>query len=165
MAALGYTRECRRCGGGGNYSYCASHGTVCFGCNGSGKEFVRVTAKILAEAKARQDAGELEGYFARCRAVNEARRALAPLVKTLEKEWREGPVHTSYAALRRVDSALVVASAEFRAVELVNEICRAAQDLESPFARVRELLEVLRGANAAWASYTGPGRLTEVTGS
>lgn len=174
MAALGYTKACGRCGGGGNYSYCPSHGTVCFKCNGSGKEFVRITAKILAEARARQDAGELEGYFARSRAVTEARRALAPMVKTLEEEWAKGPVHASYAALRRVDSTLVVASAEFRAVNLINEICRGARDLESPYtrlpadlklSRMADLLEMVREVNAAWAAYTGPDRITEVTGA
>ena len=32
---------CGRCGGGGEYSYCQRYGTMCFGCNGSGKRLTR----------------------------------------------------------------------------------------------------------------------------
>ena len=31
-------KTCTRCGGSGTYSYCQMHGTVCFGCSGSGKQ-------------------------------------------------------------------------------------------------------------------------------
>jgi len=33
--------ECSRCGGSGHYSYCQRFGTVCFKCQGSGKQFSR----------------------------------------------------------------------------------------------------------------------------
>jgi len=32
---------CGRCGGCGNYSYCQQYGTMCFGCNGTGKRLSR----------------------------------------------------------------------------------------------------------------------------
>lgn len=32
---------CGRCGGGGEYSFCARYGTMCFGCQGSGKRLTR----------------------------------------------------------------------------------------------------------------------------
>jgi hypothetical protein len=35
------TKPCTRCGGSGHYSYCQSHGTRCFGCNGRGWQFTK----------------------------------------------------------------------------------------------------------------------------
>lgn len=35
------TRTCTRCGGSGHYSYCQMHGTTCFGCSGSGKQYTK----------------------------------------------------------------------------------------------------------------------------
>ena len=35
------TKPCSRCGGSGHYSYCYSHGTKCFGCNGRGWQFTK----------------------------------------------------------------------------------------------------------------------------
>lgn len=32
------TKPCSRCGGSGHYSYHLTHGTVCFGCGGTGKQ-------------------------------------------------------------------------------------------------------------------------------
>jgi hypothetical protein len=34
-------QSCSRCGGSGHYSYCQMHGTVCFGCGGSGKQYTK----------------------------------------------------------------------------------------------------------------------------
>ena len=33
---------CKRCGGSGHYSYNSLDGTKCYGCNGSGKQFLQV---------------------------------------------------------------------------------------------------------------------------
>lgn len=35
------TTECTRCGGGGQYSYCASKGTTCFKCDGTGFQLTK----------------------------------------------------------------------------------------------------------------------------
>lgn len=40
---------CTRCHGEGKYSYCRSHGTTCFGCNGTGKQLTEL-GKRQAEA-------------------------------------------------------------------------------------------------------------------
>ena len=35
------TETCSRCSGSGHYSYCQSHGTICFKCGGSGKVYTK----------------------------------------------------------------------------------------------------------------------------
>lgn len=50
-------KTCGRCGGSGNYSYCQTHGTTCFNCNGSG---VSLTARgLLAQNKFRASCSKL----------------------------------------------------------------------------------------------------------
>lgn len=39
---------CGRCGGSGSYSYCASHGTRCFGCGGLGETHTKRGAAAFA---------------------------------------------------------------------------------------------------------------------
>lgn len=177
LAALGYVKECSRCGGDGHYSYNQITGTRCFGCNGSGRQLVRITAEVLAEAVARQAAGELDGYFAANKARGDARRALGPILATFDAEWRGGAVHTSYKAIsssRRnapFTSAQVVESADFRAAGLVNRFYDAAHEIEFQSKRegfdalagveaMRGILAMLREVNAAWADYDGEGRLS-----
>lgn len=121
LAALGYVKECGRCGGDGHYSYNQITGTRCFGCGGSGRQLIRITADVLAEAVARQAAGELDAYFAANKARGDARRAIGPILATFDAEWSGGAVHTS---------AQVVKSADFRAAGLVNSLHSAAHEID-----------------------------------
>lgn len=43
---------CTRCHGEGKYSYCRSHGTTCFGCNGSGQQLTDLGKKQAAAYRA-----------------------------------------------------------------------------------------------------------------
>lgn len=79
MVALGLTKVCGRCGGSGSYSYNSMDGDRCYGCSGKGKVLLPVTKKLAVDMKRRQDAGELDAYFARNRARNAARASIAPL--------------------------------------------------------------------------------------
>jgi hypothetical protein len=177
LAALGYVRECSRCGGGGHYSYNQITGTRCFGCDGSGREIVRITPAVLAEAVARQSAGELDAYFAANKARGDAKRAIAPLLAAFDAEWGNGAVHTSYKAISSIrrdatfTSAQVVESADFRAAGMVNSLHSAACEIEFQLKRagfdalagveaMRGVLTLLREVNAAWAAYDGEGRLS-----
>jgi hypothetical protein len=45
------TESCSRCGGGGHYSYCQTHGTRCFKCGGSGKTYTRRAQAALEYAR------------------------------------------------------------------------------------------------------------------
>jgi len=45
------TETCGRCGGGGHYSYCQSHGTTCFGCRGKGKVYTKRALAALEYGK------------------------------------------------------------------------------------------------------------------
>lgn len=57
-------KTCTRCGGSGEYSYCQMHGTVCFGCSGSGKQQSRNGKVRRREYDARIKAAcEISAYF------------------------------------------------------------------------------------------------------
>lgn len=45
-------RTCTRCGGSGNYLYNHLHGTMCYGCNGTGVQMVDVKAEARKQAAA-----------------------------------------------------------------------------------------------------------------
>ena len=59
-------KTCTRCHGEGKYSYCRSHGTVCYGCNGTGKQLT-ARGKLQTEtfrASMQRPASEIEvGHF------------------------------------------------------------------------------------------------------
>lgn len=96
LTALGYVETCGRCGGTGRYSYNTMDGDRCFGCSGSKRRLVRLTAKIAREAKARIEAGELDGYFARCKAIAAARAAVAPIEWEITAMWKGSAVSRAY---------------------------------------------------------------------
>jgi len=61
LNAVYETTTCSRCGGGGNYSYCAMYGTTCFGCAGSGKKYTKrgLATKKYIESLRNKAAGDL----------------------------------------------------------------------------------------------------------
>lgn len=59
LYALGFRQPCGRCGGSGSYSYCQMYGDRCFGCQGKKFVAMKLTRKLLDEAKVKVDAGEL----------------------------------------------------------------------------------------------------------
>jgi hypothetical protein len=79
LNALNLLAVCGRCLGSGSYSFCPSHGTMCFGCSGSGKKIPRLTAKLVKTVQAKVAAGELVPYLAAVKARSEAVKAIAPL--------------------------------------------------------------------------------------
>lgn len=60
LIALGYGKECSRCGGEGRW-----FSGVCWGCNGARYTLPAsaLSVEVIAEARRRQDAGELQTYF------------------------------------------------------------------------------------------------------
>jgi hypothetical protein len=51
------TTTCGRCGGGGRYSFNLRHGSVCYGCGGSGRQHTprgRVAARFLEDLRSRR---------------------------------------------------------------------------------------------------------------
>ena len=51
------TTTCGRCGGGGRYSFNLRHGSVCYGCGGSGRQHTargRVAARFLENLRSRR---------------------------------------------------------------------------------------------------------------
>lgn len=41
MKTMFESTECSRCGGTGQFSYCQLHGTMCFKCRGTGRQFTK----------------------------------------------------------------------------------------------------------------------------
>ncbi len=81
LYALEIRQACGRCGGTGSYSFCQTHGSRCFGCNGRGDQAAPLTAATLEAARAKVAAGELEAFRAKVRAKQAAKREIAPLVE------------------------------------------------------------------------------------
>jgi hypothetical protein len=95
MVALNYTKVCERCGGCGQYSYNQKDGTVCYGCFGTRKVLLPITRSRVEEAKRRQDAGELDGYFAAQKALAAAKARIAPLVAEAQALYK--PIGDAYS--------------------------------------------------------------------
>ncbi len=96
LVALGYVEQCSRCGGSGHFSRCQMYGTTCFKCRGNGKQLPRITWKIVDAAKARQDAGELDAYFAKNLARAAAKKEIAPLMVEIVALYT--PIADAYSA-------------------------------------------------------------------
>ena len=164
LAALGYVRPCGRCGGGGHYSRNAYGDTRCYDCTGRGEVLQKVTARLVAEAAKRVEAGELDAWRAANVAAAEAKRAIAPLMADINAAWSKGAVHTAYKAMRGVDSDIVVASPAYRAATLINSVWDRANALECPYrsggmnqvdrlAHLREVAALINGINEAFAAF------------
>lgn len=66
VVGIGVFDTCSRCGGCGQYSYCAAFGKTCFKCSGSGKVFPRSTKALVARVAAAVAEGKLVEYFRVC---------------------------------------------------------------------------------------------------
>lgn len=128
LAALGYLVTCSRCGGSGRFSHNQIDGDRCYGCNGKGETLPRLTKKIAAEAKARQDAGELDAYFAANRARAAAKKEIGPLVAEAEAIYKV--IADAYSAGGAASIAACKAS-EWSTVYYVNESLSRAQTMNN----------------------------------
>jgi hypothetical protein len=165
LAALGYVRPCGRCGGGGHYSRNAYGDTRCYDCTGRGEVLQKVTARLVAEAAKRVEAGELDAWRAANVATAEAKRAIAPLMADINAAWSKGAVHTAYkVAYKSLSSDVVVDLPVFRAVKLINSASDRANALECPhrsggmnqvdrLAQLREVAALINEINAAFAAF------------
>lgn len=59
LYALGFRQTCGRCGGTGRYSYNQMDGDRCYGCQGKKNVAVKLTRKVLDEARIKVEAGDL----------------------------------------------------------------------------------------------------------
>lgn len=164
LVALGYVQSCGRCGGSGRYSFNPVDGDRCFGCNGSGKSLPRLTAKIVADAKARQDAGELSDYFVRNAARAAATKAIEPALAELNSQCGNGGIRAQYNRHDRekISAHVFVNSNYFRASHLLCSINDAGfkaylnwkysgASSEKTLATLAEMTEYARTVNAAAA--------------
>jgi len=130
LAHLGYTVTCGRCGGSGQYSYNQISGSVCFGCNGTGKKLAPLTDAVVAEALARIASGELDEYFARAKAA----KAIESKIQAFNRAYLACETGKRYSA--RCNSSTpreTLASVEYRAQTLVNAAHDEANDLALKF--------------------------------
>ena len=63
LKALDMADYCSRCGGGGSYSYCRTHGTTCFKCGGSGVQMPRITQKLVDMVDTAVKSGKMQPYL------------------------------------------------------------------------------------------------------
>lgn len=66
LAVLGLLVTCRRCQGTGRYERNPLDQT-CYGCAGKKQKLPPLTARLAAEVRSRQEAGDLDGYYAQLR--------------------------------------------------------------------------------------------------
>lgn len=169
LVALGYTKVCSRCLGSGRFSWNRVDGDRCFGCSGSGKKLASLTETLVAEAKARIEAGELAGYFAK----NAARAKIKKAAEKATATWRGSFVATTYTKLScgPTPAATVVKSPEFRAVtlvnaiwDLVNRIERGARGTTDPIgalAKIEACEQMLVEVDEAFKMFVNEHGLTE----
>lgn len=81
LEVLGLLAVCNRCKGTGRYENNPLDKT-CYGCTGSGKRLPPLTARLAATVRGRQDAGDLDTYYASAR--ERASAAEQRAAKTLE---------------------------------------------------------------------------------
>ena len=141
----------------------------------------RITAAVIAEAKARQDAGELDEYFARNRARAAAKAMVAPLVAEAEAVYdtvgaaytRAGPASTGTAAFgqsplfhaQSMNNALFYgldysSRAEPFSTDSVKDVeyrvQKGREDAVTAVAKLRERIADLTALRAAAAPYLAP---------
>lgn len=63
---------CRRCGGSGKFSYNLQHGTMCYGCRGTGYQMVDLAAEKKRQQTAAMKRERMEQYHQEVRAVTDA---------------------------------------------------------------------------------------------
>jgi len=66
LQVLGFLVNCKRCSGTGRYEDNPAD-PRCYGCAGLGKKLPPLTARLAAVVRKRQDAGDLDSYYARLR--------------------------------------------------------------------------------------------------
>ena len=176
LAALGYIQTCGRCGGGGHYSRNSFGDTRCYDCTGRGTVLARVTKKIVAEAAKRVAAGELAEWRAANRANAEAKRAIAPVMATLDAEWKEGAVHADFSSRRnewRVMGLDLYTWPPYLAAGLINKAHSRAHDAATPYgskgrtaaeriATINECLAMVREINASYEEFLAEQRAAEI---
>lgn len=100
--ALGIRQTCGRCGGSGEYSYNQIHGSRCYGCNGRREVAAKLTEETFALAGTKVEAGELEAYRARARALKQAKREIGPLVERAREALKT--IGDAYTVLSKTEA-------------------------------------------------------------
>jgi len=147
LFALGFFNKCGKCDGKGvidGFGHIANG--VCFSCGGSKGRVARMTRELVLELEAKVATGALEAYLAHNKAVAEAKRAIAPLKLTIDKEWQYGAVHTAFSKKRDIDQT----SALFLAATRINKLRDVANEkAQSGKSTAAEAVEVLTQTLAA----------------
>jgi len=157
FAALGLDVVCSRCGGSGKHSFNAMDGDRCYGCSGRGKCAPKLTRALLDAMIARQNAGELDAYFARNRANAEAKRLMRPLLAQIDAEWSGGTIHAEFKTHGHFRAPVDVVNA----AGLINSYWRErnrvenAKDMSSQekLSALESILSEIKAINAAFAQY------------
>ena len=126
LIALGHYQVCSRCCGTGNYSYNMIDGTICYKCNGSGKQPIRLTKKLLEVVKNQVANNELQPYFEEVRRKKIVKNAINEGLKLLLTKY-ENPYHWQSEEPEAV-----------RLRELQHKICVEYEKIETITNAIRE---------------------------
>jgi DnaJ-class molecular chaperone len=165
LFALGFRQECGRCGGTGRYSYNQMDGDRCYGCNGKKFVAVKLTRKVLDEAKVKVEAGEL----VRIREVGArkiaARKSIAGLGETADLIHKTiGDAYT-IASRANKDASVFVKSPIFFAQTMNNAISgrifnikmeveyHGRKDFERCVVEIQEATDMLVQLRDAWLAF------------
>lgn len=121
LLGLGLTRVCSRCSGSGHHSYNQIHGTMCYGCNGRGKQPAKISRETLARAEQIAASGELEAYINNLRTERELKKQIKPIITEIETEWGGGAIHSNYKT-RPLSTAEFIKSPTFFRAKLINRL-------------------------------------------
>lgn len=163
---LGYGESCRWCGGQGVTGRGARRGVICDGCRGGGVRLPRLTRRLLVEARARVERGELAPYFETVR----RRRVVRELLDSLGAFVADSLVFRTCTANARnsprgaLQQRLLAMSAAYqRAASLADELARGAVAPEAAFEEAWRLVETALAAEMTEeevraAGFEPPGR-------
>lgn len=98
IAAFDEGKTCSRCGGSGHYSFNLIKGTVCFKCNGTGKELIPKSGfnnALFDRLSEKVKAGRLKEYLEQQQILQKARKANNLQTKFLA-EWQKSGISKAY---------------------------------------------------------------------
>lgn len=134
LVGLGLGQQCGRCGGSGRYSRNAQGSTTCYGCAGSGYAAQRLTADLLAQARAAVDAGKLDAYLEKRRADSVIYATVRAAADRVLKAWKETGISDLYRwqdAVEGIEPHATISKFNARMNDAYRRVENLAGDYES----------------------------------
>ena len=159
LYALGFRQTCGRCGGTGRYSYNQMDGDRCYGCQGKKNVAVKLTRKVLDDARVKVEAGDLARAREAAKRKIEARTSIEGLVERAYAIYKTiGDAYTRNSG--GFGSPLYLAQTMNNSIfwDYIKDIARSAEfgyrkDFETCVARIVEATALLVELRDAWLRF------------